>query len=286
MKKIISILSIVCIFMSTGCFKRDTMEDITIYTTVYPIEYVTNRLYGDNSNVLSIYPDGAVIDDYKLTKKQIKDYSKTDLFIFDGLSEEKDYVSSFFKYNKNIKIIDSAASMEVTNRVEELWLNPSNLLMLAQNIKRGFNEYINNHYLKNSIEENYEALKLDISNLDASMRSILDGASNNTIVVTDDLFLFLTKYGFNVISLDTNTVTDKSIKEVATLIENNELKYIFAPKNEEISETVKDITDNNDIEIAYLNTMSTITETDRNSNKDYITLMNENIELLKNEIYK
>lgn len=176
--------------------------------------------------------------------------------------------------------------MEVTNRVEELWLNPSNLLMLAQNIKRGFNEYINNHYLKNSIEENYEALKLDISNLDASMRSILDGASNNTIVVTDDLFLFLTKYGFNVISLDTNTVTDKSIKEVATLIENNELKYIFAPKNEEISETVKDITDNNDIEIAYLNTMSTITETDRNSNKDYITLMNENIELLKNEIYK
>lgn len=286
MKKIISILSIVCIFMSTGCFKRDTMEDITIYTTVYPIEYVTNRLYGDNSNVLSIYPDGAVINDYKLTKKQIKDYSKTDLFIFDGLSEEKDYVSSFFKYNKNIKIIDSAASMEVTNRVEELWLNPSNLLMLAQNIKRGFNEYINNHYLKNSIEENYEALKLDISNLDASMRSILDGASNNTIVVTDDLFLFLTKYGFNVISLDTNTVTDKSIKEVATLIENNELKYIFAPKNEEISETVKDITDNNDIEIAYLNTMSTITETDRNSNKDYITLMNENIELLKNEIYK
>lgn len=286
MKKVISILSILCILMVTGCFKRDTMEDITIYTTVYPIEYITNKLYGQNSNVLSIYPDGAVIKDYKLTKKQIKDYSKTDLFIFDGLSDEKDYVSSFFEHNKNIKIIDAAASMEVTNRVEELWLNPSNLLMLAQNIKRGFNEYINNHYLKNSIEENYETLKLEVSNLDASMRSILDGASNNTIVVTDDLFLFLTKYGFNVISLDPDTLTDKNIKEVTNLIENDSLKYIFAPKNEEISETVKTIIDNNDIEVSYLNTMSTISETDRNSNKDYITLMNENIELLKNEIYK
>lgn len=285
MKKLFLGFSIITIFLSTGCFKRDSMEDITIYTTVYPIEFITNRLYGDNSSVLSIYPDGAVASKYELTEKQIKDYSKSELFIFNGLSDEKDYVVKFFKHNKNIKIIDTAASMGVTNRTEELWLNPANLLMLAQNIRTGFEEYINNHYLKNSIDENYEKLKIDISNLDARVSAILDNATNKTIVVSDDLFLFLKKYGFDVISLDPDTVTDKNIQEAKTLIQNKKINYIFAPNNEELSKTVEDLKNNTKVEIAYIHTLSTITETERNNKKDYISIMNENIELLKNEIY-
>ena len=286
MKKLFIFISILSIFLTTGCFKRDTMEGITIYTTVYPFEYITNRLYGDNSNVLSIYPDGAVISEYELTDKQIKDYSRSELFIFNGLNEEKELVTKFFKHNKKIKIIDTASSMEIDYRVEELWLNPSNLLMLAQNIKRGFEEYINNHYLKNSIEENYEQLKIDISNLDARMRSILDDAKSNTIVVSDDLFLLLTKYGFNVISLDPDTVTDKNIQEAKNLIQNKQINYIFVPINEEVSKTIEGLIEGTNIKLSYIHTLSTITETERNNKKDYISIINDNIELLKNEVYE
>lgn len=285
MKKCFILMSVLTIF-TTGCFKRDTMEDITIYTTVYPFEYVTNYLYGENSTILSIYPDGAVISDYELTDKQIKDYSKSELFIFNGLNDEKEYVTKFFKHNKDIKIIDTASSMEIDNRDEELWLNPSNLLMLAQNIKRGFNEYINNHYLKNSIEEKYEELKVEISNLDARMSSILDDANNNTIVVSDDLFLFLTKYGFNVISLDKDTITDKNIQEAKNLIKNKKISYIFVPNNEEVSKTINSLIEGTNVKLSYVHTLSTITETERNNKKDYISIMNDNIELLKNEIYE
>lgn len=286
MKKVFILISVLSVFFTTGCLKRDTMEDITIYTTVYPFEYVTNYLYGENSTVFSIYPDGAVVSEYELTDKQIKDYSKSELFIFNGLNDEKDYVTKFFEHNKNIKIIDTTSSMEIDNRVEELWLNPSNLLMLAQNIKRGFEEYINNHYLKNSIEENYEQLKIDISNLDARMSSILDEATSNTIVVSDDLFLFLTKYGFNVISLDKDTVTDKNIQEAKSLIKNKKINYIFVPVNEEVSKTIEGLIEGTDVQLSYVHTLSTITETERNNKKDYISIMNDNIELLKNEIYE
>jgi len=186
MKKIFILLSLIC-FSLTGCFKRDTMEDITIYTTVYPFEYVTNYLYGENSTVLSIYPDGAVISEYELTDKQIKDYSKSELFIFNGLNDEKDYVTKFFEHNKNIKIIDTASSMEIENRTEELWLNPSNLLMLAQNIKKGFEEYINNHYLKNSIEENYEQLKLAVEAADMVLVGLGEEWVLNEDIILEDL---------------------------------------------------------------------------------------------------
>ena len=67
MKKISYLLFLIIILFSvTGCFKRDSLEDVTIYTTVYPIEYLTNELYGDNSEVLSIYPDGINPSEYTL----------------------------------------------------------------------------------------------------------------------------------------------------------------------------------------------------------------------------
>ena len=59
MKKIILLLlSILCL---TGCFKRDTMEGIDIYTTIYPITFITEKLYGEYSNIESIYPNGVNI---------------------------------------------------------------------------------------------------------------------------------------------------------------------------------------------------------------------------------
>ena len=160
MKKLITLLLITTSILTSGCLKRDNLENIEIYTTSYPIEYITNRLYGEHSTVKSIYPDGVIIDSYELTDKQIKDYSNSSLFIFNGLAPEKKYVAPMFEHNKKIKIIDTTLSMDYENYIEELWLNPSNFLMLAQNIKIGFNEYINNHYLKNDIDEKYEELKV------------------------------------------------------------------------------------------------------------------------------
>lgn len=287
LKKFICLsLVLISAFTMTGCFKSDSMEDISIYTTVYPIEYIVNKIYGEYSTITSIYPDGVIPADYELTKKQIKDYSNSDLFIFNGLDEEKNYVTDFFKYNKKIKIIDSTASMEIINRAEELWLNPSNLLMISQNIKNGFDEYITNHYIKNNISENYEQLKVELSNLDAKISLVADNASKKDVIVTDDLYLFLTKYGFNVISLDSDTATEKTISTAKNLINRGHATTIFASNNEDLNDVVKSITDDTKVKITHLHTLSNITAEERNNKKDYITIMNENIELLKEEVYK
>jgi ABC-type Zn uptake system ZnuABC Zn-binding protein ZnuA len=142
-------------FISTGCLKRDTMEDILIYTSAYPIQYITEQLYGDNATIQSIYPNGIIIDKYTLTEKQLQDYSNCDLFIFNGLSVEKNYISPMLKSNRNLKIIDASASIEYTNRIEEMWLDPSNFLMTAQNIKIGFEEYVTNQYLLKQVYKTY-----------------------------------------------------------------------------------------------------------------------------------
>lgn len=285
MKKLVLVLMI-CLCL-TGCFKRDELEDITIYTSSYPIEYITNRLYGTHSKVSSIYPDGVFPNNYKLTNKQIKDYSEGNMFIFNGLLEnEKDYVIKMFDNNKDIKIIDTTLSMEYNNNIEELWLNPTNFLMLAQNVKNGLNEYISNHYLKEEINTNYDALKLEISSLDAKFKLVGQSANNKTIITSSDMFKFLEKYNINVISLEeNNNLNQKTINDVITLIKNKQISYIFVPDNEETNNTVKKIIEQTGIQTLTFNTISTLSEANRNDKKDYISIMNDNIELLKQELY-
>lgn len=288
MKKKILLIGMVLFGLSlfTGCFKRDNLEDVQITTTSYPLQYITERLYGEYSTIESIYPLGVNIQNYELTSKQIKDFSNSSIFIFNGLSKEKDYVIPMFDYNKNIKIIDTSMSMEYSNEIEELWLDPSNFLMLAQNIKNGLQEYIDDVYLKNQIEEKYEELKVDVSNIDASIKLAVESGSNKTIVVANDLFKFLEKYGYTVISLEENSnLTDKTVADVKQMIENEQISYIFLKEGEEENDTIKSLVEETGVETLTLKTLSNMTEEESENNQDYITLMNQNIETLKQELY-
>ena len=59
--------------------------------------------------------------------------------------------------------------------------------MLAQNIRDGLNEYISNHYLKTEIDNNYEQLKIDISELEAKLRKVTkEGKMKAVVSVTFD----------------------------------------------------------------------------------------------------
>lgn len=286
MKKLFTIFSILFIsIISTGCFKRDSLEDITIYTTTYPVEYITNYLYGEHSKVNSIYPNGTDINKYSLTAKQIKDYSEMDMYIFSGLTNEKDYVNPLFKHNKDLMIIDASQSMSYTYNANELWLDPSNFLMLSLNIKNGLNEYITNHYLKKEINDNYENLKLEISNIDAKFSLMSESTDNKTIVFDNNTFKFLEKYGFNIISLDETTVTEKNISDVTNMIKNNQISYIFTTDLDNLNKAVTNIKQNTNVQVIELHTLSNLTDDDRSNKSDYISLMNENINLLKNELY-
>ncbi len=298
MKKIILVLlSILCL---TGCFKRDSMEGINIYTTIYPIEFITNYLYGDYSTINSIYPNGVNIQLekcegecnllYTLTEKQISDISQTNLFIFNSLLYEGDYVKPMLENNRNLKIINAADNL--TNNefygLEEMWLDPSRLLTLARNIKNGFNEYIDNYYLKQEIENNFEKLKEQLDKLGSELADTTKNADNKIIVTNNDMFNFLSrdKFGLTVYSLEENeNLTQKTISDVKSLIDNGTIKYIYIRQYDEPNETIKNLIEGTDVEIIKLHMLTNLTENEISNKQDYFTLMEENIELLRKNLY-
>lgn len=286
-KKILLILVSIMPILFSGCFKKDDLDNITIYTTSYPIQFVTSYIYGEHSTIYSIYPDGTDINKYTLTKKQIKDYSKSDMYVFNGLSnKEQEYLISMVGYNKNLKMIDTTQSMEISYGQEELWLDPSNLLMMSLNIKDSLLEYITNHYLIESIETNYNDLKVKISNIDAKLKLMSESTNNTTIVVDTNSLKFLEKYGFTVISLEeSDSLTQKTISDVKTSIKNGNIKYIYTFDSEKTNDTVKQIKEETEVELIELYNLSILTDKQRSEKEDYISIMNENIELLKKELY-
>ena len=292
MRKRIFILLILTIFMVTGCnVKKDNMEGITIYTTIYPIRYLIDSLYGDNSTIYSIYPAGVDTNEFELSDKKLEEYANTDLFVFNSLDRDRDFAVKMINKNKNLKVIDVSLGMTYDYDIAELWFNPYNYLMMAQNTKSGLLEYVTNPYLISNdddtgIEDKYETLKYNLSRLDADMKENILEATYNTIVVDNDMFKVLSKYGLNVISLEENdNLTDTTINEVKKLINNGSIKYIYSSK-EETNETAKGLIDNYGLELVTLNTMETIDGGVTNSNEDYITIMNSNLDLLKKELYK
>ena len=150
------------------------MENINVYATVYPIEFIISKLYGNYSTVNSIYPSGSDITNYELTEKQKQDYSKADLFVYNGLSEEKSIARDFINKNKNMKIIDVSygLNLEYSNYDEELWLSPNNFLMLATTVKNNLSEFISSKYIKEEINKNYEKIQEQVSIIDANLRNI------------------------------------------------------------------------------------------------------------------
>ena len=262
------------------------MKNINIYTTTYPFNYLINVLYGDYSKIYSIYPTGVDIDEYEISNRKLKEYSKSDLFIFNSLDKDRNYAVKMINNNSNLKVIDVSTGMNYDNSVEELWLNPYNYLMMAENIKNGLAEYITNPYLVEEIEKNYEELEYNISKIDADLTESITNASYKTIVVDNDLFKYLEKYGLTVISLEENkNLSQNTIEEVKKLIHDKQIKYIYI-SDEETNQTIKNLIIDTKIETININTMYSIDGGIATTNDDYLTIMKNNINLIKQELYK
>lgn len=294
MKKRILIILIMTLTLLSGCklnIDTDSMKDIKVYTTIYPIRYLIDSLYGTNSTIYSIYPSGVEPKDFQISDKKLEEYSQADLFVFNSLDKERDYAVKMINKNKKLKIIDVSMGMTYDNDVAELWLNPYNYLMMAQNTKNGLLEYISNPYLITNdegtgVEDKYEALKYDLSRLDADIKETISLSSYDTIVVDNDVFNFLSKYNLNVISLEEDDkLTDIKINEVKKLINEGKIKYIYSSKTE-TNNTCKKLIEDYGIELVTFNTMETVDGGITNSNENYVTVMNNNLELLNKELYK
>lgn len=285
--KLKKVLLFICIILLCGCNLNNDFKNNIVYTSFYPIEYGVESLYSEYASVKSIYPNG-VTKGYEITSKKIKKYSESEIFVYSGLADEASIARDILNLNKNIKIIDATKGMNINNSLEELWLDPSNYLMLCSNIKSSLLDYNESNYeIRKTIEDNYDILNEKISELDVALYNLGKNGNHNTILVTNNVFKYLTKYNINVISIDEKEETlDKNYAEARKQIKNKEIEYVYILDNNELTEAQdKFISDNSLVKIN-INDLFTLSDEETEKQENYISLMKKIIEEFKRELYK
>ena len=265
----------------SGCsLTKDSLEDASIYTTVYPIEYLTEFLYSDYADIDSIYPNGADITTYELTEKQLESYARSDLFIYNGLGNEKNIAKDMININDDLLIIDVSNGLNYTYGIEELWMSPNNYLMLAKNIKDYLIEYLESTTIIDYVQNKYAELAEILSLKDADLRAIGKEASENgtnTLIVSNDVFKFLENYGFEIISLDEASLTDSILNSVREeFAEENYDTIIILDNN--YTDNINSIIEEYDVNTINVSSMASFTE----GSNDYITVMQRFIDDIRN----
>ena len=272
--------------LTTGC-SNDSMDNIEIMVTNYPNEYITKKLYGEHATITPIYPDGVDINNYKISNKLKHDYAKKDLFIYNGLIEkERNLAIDLLDINPDLKIIDTAYVLETDYSPEEMWLNPSSLLMMSQNVRLGLEEYISSTYLSKDVDEAYNALKIELSELDADYRVAVESTNNDTIIVADSALKYLEKFGLNVICIDSDA-SDKTLSLAEKAILNKSVSYIMLFKNEKVNDNAQKLLDTySDVQKLELHRLDNITTSERSNGETYVSIMRNNLDLIKKELYQ
>lgn len=274
-------LLILAIFLTTGCsLTKDSLEDATIYTTVYPIKYLTEFLYSDYAEVDSIYPNGADVSNYELTEKQLREYAKSDLFIYNGLGNEKNIAKDMININDNLLIIDVSNGLNYTYGIEELWMSPNNYLMLAKNIKDYLIEYLESTTIIDYVKGKYDELAEILSLKDADLRAIGKEArenGTNTLIVSNDVFKYLENYGFEVISLDEETVTESTLNSVRDEFDEGTYDTIIV-LDDNYTDSINSIIEDYEANTIDVSSMASFVE----GSSDYITVMQQFIDDLRN----
>jgi len=287
MKKLKFVLLICSCFILSACFNTDNFNDEYIYATIYPVEYATEMIYGENIKVNSIYPDGSNYKDFKLTDKLLSNYSRSTKFVYNGLSQEGLIARDLLNKNNKIEIVDAMKGMNYTKSIEELWLDPSNYLMVCRNIKSTLIDYEDSTSIKTSIEKNYQKLKENISIIDVDIYNLSKNGNYKTLLVTTDTFNYLSKYGITVISIDPNNESlDKSLSEARRLISKGDIKYIYSLKGETLADSTNNFINDNRLSKIEINPFTTITSEQRTNGSTYISLMNNIIDEFKKELFK
>ena len=281
MKKVIVLL--MSLFLLTGCLEEEKLDKIA-YTTYYPLEFATNYMYKDFATVKSIYPNGIDTSKYTLTDKQKSIYASSDMFVYAGVTDEVKLAAEFLNTNQNISIIDGTKGLSYSSEVCELWLDPSNYLMIARNIKSTLIDYANNVYDEEKIDKLYDELKIKISEIDVDLTMMGKNASKKNILVTNDSFNFLSKYNINVISIKEGDT--KSINDAKKLINSGEIKYAYVVRGNTLSEEIETFIKNYNLEKIEIDSMYTITDEDKNNGNNYLSIMTENINKFKTELFR
>lgn len=295
---------------NTAQTKKDEDNGLTVYTTVYPLTYFTERIGGEHVTVSSIYPAGANEHTFEPTQRDMMELADADLFFYIGLGLEGfvDKASQTLK-GEQVEMVATADSLtdaelesgatheeEDHNEEEEgheghhhddtdphVWISPLLSQKLSLSIKNALVEQDPEN--EEAYTKNYEKLINELEQLHTDFKEMADEAENKTFFVSHAAFGYLAEpYGLEQVAIaglnSQDEPSQKKLTEIVELAREHEVSYILFEQNVS-SKITKVIQQEVGAESLVLHNLGVLTEKDINEDETYFTLMRHNLNTLK-----
>lgn len=266
MKKFLLFLALATLSLLVACGDNSENKDantpddkISVYTTVYPLQYFAERIGGDYIEVASIYPAGANEHSFEPTQKDMMNLADADLFFYIGLglegfveNAEKTLAKEDVKLvavaneisDKDLAISTGAGHSHDEEIVEEehdhdhheeatdnhdehdhsdvdphVWLSPELSKDLALSIKNELIALLPEQ--EATFTANYDALVVELDDLNKKFTDLATTAKTKTFFVSHAAFGYIAgSYGLQQVPISgLNSQSEPSQKELTQIVE-------------------------------------------------------------------
>ena len=264
MKKIFLIF-ITTIMMATfmvGCGKESGAQDnadnnsdtIKVLVSFHAMEELVELVGDEKVDVEVVIPEGTEAHDFEPTTKDIKELSKSKLFVYNGLGMEH-WVENFLK-NSNVEVVEASANVTTINNDGVIdphtWLGLKDAIVELENIKNALVKIDS----KNSTyyEKNYENAKKELVEKNLRLVVYIAKKFENSGINIEDLISIGT---IGLMKAINSYNVDKNIKlatYASRCIENEILMYLRKTQKQKsevsIDEPINTDSEGNDLALA------------------------------------
>ncbi|RKQ35492.1 metal ABC transporter solute-binding protein, Zn/Mn family [Oceanobacillus halophilus] len=304
-----SIILLVLIGIITAGCTDDTLEPtettddsiLTIYSTVYPIQFAIEKIGGDTVNAKTVYPPGVDAHSYEPTSKEMTTIAKADAFIYLGAGMEAfAETAADALENQELALIEIGEHKELFHMEEDdeheedhhehnhgdndphIWIDPERMLKMSEIIK---DELVSlNPESEALYNENFTSLKEELIALDNKFTEILKTKSKKEILVAHAAYGYWEeRYGIQQIAISglssSSEPSQKELTEIIDQAKNHNLTYIIFEQNS--SNRVSEIIQSEiGAEALTIHNLAVLTDKDISNDEDYFSLMEENMTVL------
>jgi len=279
------------IFSAFGCADSQEAssqeETIQVYTSIYPLYYLTSRIAGNAAEVKELMPPASDPHSWEPSPKDIAELQETQVFIYTGAGLEpwaRDTANSLQENGvKTLEIAGTLFKGSSNQRDPHFWLDPLLAKKAAEAIKDLLVKADPNS--RTVYENNYRELAAELDALHEEYIKALSQCSRKEFVVTHSAFGYLAeRYGLKQISImgisPESEPSPARLAELAKQLKDKNIKYIFtepfiSPKAAEI------LGEETGAKLLVLYPIGSLTEEQIKEGKDYMDLMRENLKNLK-----
>ncbi|AWB44492.1 zinc ABC transporter substrate-binding protein [Paenibacillus sp. CAA11] len=293
---------------NTGGSNAKSEGKLNIEVSFYPMYEFTKNVAGDLADVHTLVPGSVEPHDWEPTPQDIASIEKADVIVYNGAGMEG-WIDQVLAGSGNDKLVKVEASkgIEVMDSAEEeehdhehaadeeehdhdhggldphVWLSPVQAIKEVRNIEAGLVQAAPAH--KDEFKKNADAYVAKLEQLDQDFKDTFNNAKRKDFITQHAAFGYLARdYGLEQVAIaglsPEQEPSASKMAEIVKFAKEHNTKTIFFETlvSSKVAETVA-----NEIgaKSAVLNPIEGLTEEDKAKNLDYIALMRQNLEALK-----